>query len=279
MRGSTITLEDYPVEDALRMFRGAGFNSLEMWKHHLKKARTVELRSAFAASARSSSISMGGFNAVGEDYFQPFGTAADFERTIEGVKSETDFALALGTKDVLLYEGRAPAGTSEGHWLEKLLPRLVDLFRGIISYGKPLGVRYLIEPHPFTVGMSDTLLTRLCDSFDPSDFGVTYDFCHYGVGRPADYIPAIRKLGHRIKHLHFSDSDQKSSELHFPPGKGKMNIPGMLQALKEIHYKGTATLDLYAYPLPVQALAPGAASLREACDFLEIEESTGAAFG
>ncbi len=55
-----------------------------------------------------------------------------------------------------------------------------------------------------------------------------------------------------------------------------MDLPAILTALKEIGYRGTATLDLYGYPMPVQALPASAARLREACDYLEIEEAAGA---
>ncbi len=277
MRGSTITLEDYPVEEAVKLFRDAGFDSLEMWKHHLKRARTAELRAKFAAFAGEHGISMGGFNAVGEDYFEPFNTNTDLQQTIDGIKADTDFAVALGTRDVLLWEGRAPERSSEAEWLDRLLPRSVEMFQDVIAYGKPIGARYLVEPHPFTVGMSDKFLARLCDSLDGSCFGVTYDFCHYGVGRPNDYISAVHNLGHRIKHLHFSDSDQQSSELHFPPGQGRMDIRGVLHALKEIGYKGSAALDLYGYPTPLQFLRDSGLRLREACDFLELEENASAA--
>lgn len=270
MRGSTITLQDYPLEEALGIFRNAGFDSLEVWKGHLRRARTPELRSKVATFARETGISMGGFNAVGEDYYQPFGDDRAREATLEGLKTDTEIALALGTSDVLIWEGVAPKGTTEQHWLDRLLPQLIELLQAAIAYGKPKGVRYLVEPHPYTVGMSDRFLTALCDALDSERFGVTFDFCHYGVGRKNDYIAAARNLGHRIKHIHFSDSDQQSSELHFPPGAGRMDIDALLEVFKEMSYAGTITLDLYGYPLPVQALAPSAVELRKAADFLNI---------
>ena len=82
--------------------------------------------------------------------------------------------------------------------------------------------------------MSDRVLIKLCDSLDADCFGVTYDFCHYGVGRPNDYVQAIYALGPRICNLHFSDSDLKSSELHFPLGSGRMNLEAILEALRSI---------------------------------------------
>ena len=273
MRGSTITLDEYPVEQALQIFRDAGYTSVEMWVHHLKKCKTDELLRLFAESARERGIGMGGLNVVGEDYFQPFGSDAEQERTLAGLQADTRFAQALGAPDVLIWEGRAPAGTTESDWMERLLPPLVELLRAAIAYAKPLGLRILVEPHPFTVGMSDRFLIRLCDALDPDYFGVTYDFCHYGVGRRNDYINAIRTLGHRIRHIHFSDSDQQTSELHFPVGRGRMDVQGMLNAFRDIGYNGSMTLDLYGYPTPVEALAWSIPRMREACDFLRIQSA------
>jgi sugar phosphate isomerase/epimerase len=272
VRGSTITLEDYPLEDAVRIFRATGFDSLEFWKHHLKRCKTPQLRQRVAAWAKGCGVSMGGFNAVGEDYFQPFGTDAEMEATVEGLKADTQIAHTLGARDLLIWEGRAPNGSTESDWLERLLPKLTEVLKSAISYAGPLGIRILTEPHPFTVGMSDRVLTRLCDAFDTASFGVTFDFCHYGVGRPTDYIESVRALGHRIRHIHFSDTDQKTSELHFPPGSGRLNLYGILDAFKEIRYNGTMCLDLYGYPMPVRELEGCAARMREAIEYLGISD-------
>ena len=124
MRGSSITLEDYPLEQALDIFRDAGFDVIEMWRHDLKRCKTDELRMKFAAYARGKGISMGGLNAVGEDYYQPFGTDQQLEQTLEGLKADADFALSLGTKNVLIWEGRAPQGTTESHWMKSAPPTI-----------------------------------------------------------------------------------------------------------------------------------------------------------
>jgi sugar phosphate isomerase/epimerase len=77
VRGSTIALNDYPVEQAMKIFRDAGFTSVEMWFHHLKRCKTAELRNKFAAYAQAMGLGMGGLNVVGEEYYQPFGTDAE----------------------------------------------------------------------------------------------------------------------------------------------------------------------------------------------------------
>jgi sugar phosphate isomerase/epimerase len=270
MRGSSITLEDYPLEEALRIFKAAGCTSIEMWRQHLRKCKTDELRKRFVSHAEQIGLSMGGLNVVGEDYFQPFASDRELEATLEGLKADMEFALSLGTTDVLIWEGRAPRGTGESDWLDKLLPRMVELFRAALAFAIPRGARFLVEPHPFTVGMSDQLLTKLHDILDSAHFGITFDFCHYGVGRPRDYLEAARKLGRRIRNIHFSDSDQQTSELHFPPHQGRMNLQGLLDVFKEMRYDGSMTLDLYGYPLPVNALPEAVISLRRASDYLNL---------
>ena len=270
MTGSSITLCDYPLEQALDIFRGAGFTRVEMWVHHLKRCTTPALRRAFSTFAESLGLQMGGLNVVGEDYFRPFGTDSERKETLRMLESDMLFAQALGTRDVLIWEGRAPTGSSESQWIDRLLPGLIELLQESIKHAKPLGMRILVEPHPFTVGMSDKFLIRLCDALDPEHFGVTYDFCHYGVARKHDYVQAIHALGPRIRHLHFSDSDLESSELHFPAGRGRMNIEAILKALREIDYDGTMAMDLYGYPTPVEALSASATRFREALDYLGI---------
>src|SRR5262249_37345764 len=174
-------------------------------------------------------IRMGGLNVVGEDYLQPFGSDQQLQETLDGLKADIEFALSLGTKDVLIWEGRAPKKTTESDWLQKLLPRLVELFRAVLAFAEPLKARILVEPHPFTVGMSDRFLIKLFDTLDSAHFGITYDFCHYGVGRTKDYVSAVEALGPRIGNIHFSDSDQRTSELHFPPGGGRLDLSSILE--------------------------------------------------
>lgn len=268
--GNSIAFQDYPVEEALRLMKDVGFGAVEMWRSHLQRCKTDALCQQFAAWAEAIGLKMAGLNVVGEPYYQPFGTDEQLEKTLTGLKADLKFALALGSKDVLIWEGVAPEGTTEAEWLQKSLPRLVELFRAATSLAAPVGARFLVEPHPYTVGMSDRLLTRLYDTLDSPHFGITYDCCHYGIGRPTDYVQAVKTLGKRIRHIHFSDSDQVSSELHFPPGHGCLDLTGILNAFKAVGFDGTLTLDLYGYPLPVEAARVGIPHARRACDFLGI---------
>ncbi len=271
MRGSSITFQDYAVEDAFRFFAELGFNQVEPWKHHLRRCRTPELLQQFVEFAKGLGLEMGGLNAVGEAYFKPFGSDQELQETLEGLKADVELALSLGIHDVLIWEGVRPKDYTDAQCENELLPRLIELFREVMKVAESKQVRFLTEPHPFTVGMNDKLACKLCDALDSQRFGILYDSCHFGVGQPNDYIGAIKRLGRRIRHIHYSDSDQRTSELHYALGSGRLDLDGILKAFKELGYDGTLTHDLYAFPLPLHGSRTSLAVLRHAYDYLGIE--------
>ena len=271
MWGSSITFEDYPLEEALRVMQESGFTRVEMWKGHLKRCKTERLRQAFVKYARESlGLEMGPLNAVGEPYYRPFGTDQELQATLEGLKADLELALSLGVRDVLIWEGVRPSGRTDQECEQQLLPRLIELFRAATKLAEPHQARFLVEPHPFTVGMNDRFLLKLFDTLDSPHFGVLYDCCHFGVGQPKDYVGAIHRLGRRIRHIHYSDSDQLTSELHYAPNTGCLDLEAILKAFKAIAYDGTLTLDLYGNPTPAHAARQCAAEVRRACELLGV---------
>lgn len=260
--GNSITFQDYTAEEACQRLAAAGCNAVEMWPPHLAGCRTPALLKQFREFAAELGLALWGYNAVGADYFQPFGSTANYSRTLGGLKADVDHALELGVHDVMVWEGVRPPDSDIPD--ADLLAVLVELFTEAIDYARPKGVRFTAEPHPFTLGMDNDFMKQLCDQLDRAHFGVLFDFCHYGVGQPATYVDAIYDLGARIEHLHYSDTDGFTSELHYPPGKGALDLAGMNQALKEIGFAGTSTLDMYGYPVPEQGYLWGLPVYREA---------------
>lgn len=266
LRGNSISFKQYPVEDACRRMAALGYSGVEMWKDHLLGFKTPELLADFRAFTDSLGLELFGFNVVGAPYFRPFDSKSSFEQTLAGLKQDVDFAMALGVKDVMVWEGVRPGKSRVSN--DRLLEKAVDLFQRAIAYAGPRGVRFLVEPHPFTLGMDLDFATRLCDQLDSAHFGLVYDCCHFGVGKPDGYVDAIYTLGRRIQHLHFSDSDLRSSELHFPPGRGRMNLDAVLAGLREVGFKGTVTMDLYGYPLPEEGTRSGLPRLKQVIELL-----------
>jgi sugar phosphate isomerase/epimerase len=268
LRGNSISFHAYPVEEACQRIAAAGCTSVEIWKDHLKGFKTATLIHHFREFASEQGLSLWGLNVVGADYFQPFGSQAAYNSTLAGLKEDVDYALELGVKEVMVWEGTPPPFKISQ---VEMLDTLSRLFQEAIDYARPNGVRFFAEPHPFTLGMDLEFMKQLCDRLGRDHFGILFDFCHFGVGKPDSYIDAIFTLADRIQHLHYSDSDCVSSELHFPPGKGKLNLAAMDQALCDIGFSGSATLDMYGYPLPEKGYQWGLPRFQTALEALNIE--------
>jgi sugar phosphate isomerase/epimerase len=266
----SISFMDYPLEDALRRIQGCGFDGVEMWQPHLARCRTPELLRLFRQQAKALGLELFGLNVVGFDTFKPFGSEADLAATARQLKSDVDYAVALGVREVMIWEGVRPERAGRNVLEQECLPRLLRLLGEVLPYARERGVTVISEPHPFTVGIEDWFAIELYDRLEASNFGFLYDCCHYGVGRPADYAQAIKNLNHRIRHVHFSDSDQKSSELHFPPGVGKLDLEAVINAFAAINYRGTISLDLYGWPLPEQGAAVGIPYLKKVMNRLQL---------
>ena len=89
-------------------WRATGCNAVEMWPPHLEGCRTPLLLRQFRDFAAELGLELWGLNAVGADYFQPFGAQENYDRTLAGLKADVDYALELGVEDVMVWEGTRP---------------------------------------------------------------------------------------------------------------------------------------------------------------------------
>jgi len=267
MRSSSVTWEYLPIEIVCEMTTKLGFHATEVMRKHMIRAKTKELLKQFSELSSSRlGLEICALNNIDGQTFDPFGGRRAYTSTLQNLKEAVDMADGLGVKDVFVWEGIRPKIPKSGARKKNdktLLDTVTRLFREAINYSAPKKIGFITEPHPFTLGMDLDFLIKLCDSLDRNYFGVLYDCCHFGVGKPNDYIEPIRALGKRIKHIHFSDSDQKSSELHFPPGMGRLDLNAIVSAFKEIDYQGTITLDLYGYPMPEEGSKIGILALKD----------------
>ena len=250
--GNPMIFRHYSLEEALKKMATFGYREIELWLPQIEMCRTDELRRQLVVYAKSLELSLVRLSTAGADYFVPLDSRHDTPGIIAGLKRDIDIAHSMGMTQLLTWEGRKPDGANSGDIHGWLLDETTRIFRETVAYGEPRGVSLSVEPHPFTLGMDLDFLVKLCDAVDSEFFGVTYDCCHFGVGLSQDYLQAIPKLGGRIKHVHFSDSDQRSSQLHFSVGKGCLDLAGIVAALKQIEFKGTVMLDLWLYPFPEQ---------------------------
>jgi inosose dehydratase len=142
------------------------------------------------------------------------------------------------------------------------------------------GIRTVIHQHLGTLVESMDEVRRFLDTTDPSLVGVCLDTGHWTFGTGGDPATAVRELGDRIWHVHFKDCDptvmaeSRAREwdgltstghgVFCELGKGCVDFPGVLRALREVGYDGWIVVE--------QDVLPGMGDPRESArrnrDFL-----------
>ena len=69
------------------------------------------------------------------------------------------------------------------------------------------------------------------------------DFGHTNFGKD-NYSVFCKKLGHSIRHVHFSDNRGREDN-HMPLGVGSINWKNAVKSLKAIDYDGPITLEVF----------------------------------
>jgi sugar phosphate isomerase/epimerase len=269
LRAGGISFRDYPLEEGILRMKAAGYDGFEVWKPQLSKFRTPELMKQFVGYTKRLGLPPCALNDVDTEEFAPFDPNKGFERTVRAIRDGVELAGALGVRDVMFWEGVRPRGNNQSQ--EELLEVMIRVYKEAIAQSSKLGIRLLVEPHPFSLGMDMDFLVRLCDSLDQRYFGVLYDCCHFGVGKPKGYVEAIRVLGKRIKYIHFSDCDLRTPEMHYPPGTANLDIGAVLDAFVDVGFSGQISLDTFGYPLPEEASRIGIPVLRRAIKKLGLD--------
>ena len=259
-----MSFRELSLEDGIRKVLSIGFDQIEVWRTAAAPCMTPGLRHQLRDFVASLGSTIAGLNSCDMPYFQALSGSKDVEPALLGFKGDIDTATDLGAAYVCNFEGRRADGASPDEINGPIFDATCSLFQQACEYGADRGINLLVEVHPFTLGIDVDWLCRLFDAIGAENFGVIYDPCHFSVGSPDGYLDAISKLGPRIKCVHFSDSDTTSSELHFPPGKGCLDLKGIFDELKRIHFRGSWMVDHWLYPLPEEAARSGLAFLREA---------------
>jgi len=265
--GNPMIYRQLPFERALAKCLEAGYEGLELWPPQISEFCTPALRRELRGYAQSLGVELVRLNCADRPYFQAIRSKQDAETALLGLIADIDAAADLGMSQVLTWEGRS-CNCSVDEKFGGVLENTRWMFEQACRHASTRNIELTTEVHPFTLGIDLEWLIALCDQLSDQPFSVTYDCCHFGVGLPDRYIQAIDRLGRRIGHVHFSDSDSLTSEVHFPPGAGCLDLEGIVAALQRVGFKGTMMFDLWLYPLPEQATRIGAPYVRQVCNAL-----------
>jgi len=117
------------------------------------------------------------------------------------------------------------------------------------EYAASLGLEIAIELEPFRLSIVNSLdgMDAFLRYVDVPAVKANLDISHLSlVGAPAEKIADLKG---RIAHIHFSDCDGK---VHgdLPPGRGVVDFPPYLRAVKDIEFDGTLSIELEYSPEP-----------------------------
>jgi sugar phosphate isomerase/epimerase len=125
-----------------------------------------------------------------------------------------------------------------------VLDNLVKSLRGIVSHAKKSGVTVILENSPLSNGIHNVEEFKYIVDNVPSLFvhlDVPHAFTSGGMQSVIDYINTFRD---KIIHIHWHDNHGKKDE-HLPIGEGIIDHQKAINALKDIDYNGTITLEVF----------------------------------
>jgi D-psicose/D-tagatose/L-ribulose 3-epimerase len=178
---------------------------------------------------------------------------ADFNRPvrefhIHRAERYLDFGYDLHARNLLLVVGEyiwnqeviAPA--DQWNWAVESLQILAE-------HAEDVGMEIAVELEPFELSIVNTVdkMDRFLNDVGHRRVKANIDVSHLLLAKndPRE----ILKLRDRIAHVHLSDCDgTKHGDL--PPGRGVVNFPPYLKALKDAGFDGTISIELEYSPEP-----------------------------
>jgi protein FrlC len=155
--------------------------------------------------------------------------------TIAHYKEVVDLAHDFGAERVLYIPGWRSYGVKTADALGWTLAALTEIGR----HAADKGVTICIEPTSADSNLIDTAgqALKLREDSGLPNVKVMFDTFHalYRNEVGADYV---YEMAPHLAHVHFADIDRK------PPGEGVIDWVGVMQALKDIDFKGYLTMEI-----------------------------------
>jgi sugar phosphate isomerase/epimerase len=247
----------HSIEDTIARVAGLGYKGIELladvphaWPAGLLPERIDAIRRALDdAGLAISNINAFMMNAVADPrqpYWHPGWIDPDpHYRAIrrEHTKRALKLAQQLGAPHITTEPGGplAPGQTREDAskiFYEELMP--------CIEVAEACGVGLLIEPEPELLIERFDQYLEFVARIDSPRVGLNFDVGHaYCVGEdPQDWVARMAK--HTV-HYHLEDIAPTRVHQHLVPGRGAIDFAATLEAIRNTHYDGWLTVELYPY--------------------------------
>jgi inosose dehydratase len=121
-----------------------------------------------------------------------------------------------------------------------------EIGKRIADYGIRLG----FHNHMNSIGQPPEAIEAIMNASDPNYLYLLLDVAHYAQGG-GDPVQAIHKYSRRIVLMHFKDvknAPNASGYEWVELGHGRVDFPGVIAALHQIHYRGWGIVELDRVP-------------------------------
>ncbi|PDO11051.1 MAG: sugar phosphate isomerase [Candidatus Reconcilbacillus cellulovorans] len=234
-------LPSYPLEEVIRRLSAMGYDGIEIgcasphaWPDYLSPQRRLEIKRLLADHGLKVAAMLpapGGGPGVNPS--SPLKEERQF--TIHHYKEVIRLAHEWECPTVIWVAGWVVFGTSQQDAWNYSLQGLTECAR----YARELGVTLVVEPTPADSNLVETAddALLLAEQAGETNVKVMFDTFHafYRNEVPSDYVYRMKD---KLHHIHLSDVDR------LPPGRGNGNFTAVLQALKEIGYKGYLSMEV-----------------------------------
>lgn len=254
---STNAYTRFPLIEALRGIKSAGFNAVEIladvphaYPDTLDAAQIVVIRKeldrlGLAVSNVNANCSFGYWrDAPPEPYFEPSLISPNPKHREDRTRliyKTLDFAKAVGATNISITSGRMLGGMPP----EPAARQFAQSIRPILDRADQLDINVGIECEP---GLFLEFATELKDwigRLGHPRFGANLDIGHSQV--MGESIPdSVRLLSGRIWNLHIEDIPGRK-HYHMIPGEGTLDWSALREALTSINYTRHLSVELYTH--------------------------------
>jgi len=174
-------------------------------------------------------------------YNYMIGSEAQREDAVRYLKICLDMAKEMGSDYMLT----SPANGGYLATNAELWPRLEKTIRELVSHAEKVGVKLVVETLTPYESNFFTRANDLVELFNHINSPFLVGMCDVvpPFVQHESIMAYFDKLGEKMYHIHIVDGEQ-GTDSHIMPGEGAIPLPELFYELKEVGYKGTATLEL-----------------------------------
>jgi sugar phosphate isomerase/epimerase len=255
---------DPPYDDGIRRVAKLGFKAVELiaWTQaELNEYYTPQTIRHLRSVLADEGLELSEFVSTPRGMASPDKNVR--QQAVDHFKKQVDIGVALGTNTinsvshhpfelgfphltVLPHVQQFVADIPSGLDWRQNWSDYVDTLGQCVQFCVAAGARLALEPHPYRYMSSAASMLRLIDHIPSEALGMNLDPSHLF---PCGDLPhmTVYQLGKRIFHCHFSDNDGLTN-VHWRPGKGKIDWEALMQALKDVGFDGVISIELEDVP-------------------------------